>query len=250
LKDDRAGIEDNDQAPALCDKDEHMEVHLSVNSGVITKAKGSSYVEKNGVKVICAVYGPRESQRKTEFSTQGKLICDVSFAPFSQKAKHLQESRTKSISNLLETALQCAVCLESFPKSQVEVYIKVLQDSGCTLAPAIICASLALADAGIETYDLVSACSLVFDDDHIALDPGVEEISQSTKRGIVTIGYLPSLNRISCIVQDGVTASDRSIACINQCINGCIRTHTVMKDCLVAGAKRKEELAKHQSKLE
>ena len=200
--------------------------------------------------MICAVYGPRESQRKTEFSTQGRLLCDVSFAPFSQRERYLQEPRAKNISNLLETALQCAVCLDAFPKSQVEIYIKILQDSGCILAPAIICASLALADAGIETYDLVTACSLVFDNDHVALDPLITEISKSKKRGIITVAYLPSLNEISCIVQDGNVNSERSVACINQCISGCIRTHSVMKDCLIAGAKRKEEAAKCQSNLE
>ena len=208
-------------------------------SGIVTKAKGSSYFEKSGAKVVCAVYGPRESQRRTEFSTQGKLICEVSFAPFSQRERHLQEPRTKNISSLLETALNCAVCLDSFPKSQVEIYIKILQDSGCILAPAIICASLALVDAGIETYDLVTACSLVFDNEHIALDPLIDEISQSNKRGVLTVAYLPSLNEISCIVQDGIMNSDRSIACINQCIKGCIQTHAAMKDCLVEHANRK-----------
>ena len=151
---------------------------------------------------------------------------------------------------MLETALQCAVCLESFPKSQVEINVKILQDSGDVLAPAIICASLALADADIEMYDLVTACSLVFDDEQIALDPLIDEMSQTSSRGVLTIGYLPSLNIMSCIMQDGIMDSERSIACIKECIRGCIRTHSVMKDCLVAGAKRKEEMKKYESSLE
>lgn len=218
--------------------------------GVVTKAKGSSYLEKNGAKLICAVYGPRESQRKTEFSTEGKLICNVTFAPFSQTERQQVESQTKNLSSLLEAALTCGVCLESFPKSQVEVYLKILQHSGDVLSPSIICAALALSDAGIEMYDLVTSCSIVFDNETFALDPLCDEVSRHLMKSTMTIAYLPSLNKISCIVQDGNSYSERSIFCIKKCIEGCIRTHAVMKDCLVAGAKRKEEKLKHDSSIE
>lgn len=38
----------------------------------------------------------------------------------------------------------------------------VLQADGGELAVATICASMALADAGIELYDLVTACSVAY----------------------------------------------------------------------------------------
>lgn len=216
-------------------------------SGIVTKAKGSSYLEKNGAKLICAVYGPREAQRKTEFSTQGRLVCEAMFAPFSHTEKQRNEEERKNLSSLLETALTCAVSLDSFPKSQIEIYLNVLQDSGDVLAPAIICASLALLDAGIEMYDVVSACSVVFDDDNIAMDPIIDEVSNYSQRGSMTVGYLPSLNRVSCLVQDGTASSERSMTCIRKCIEGCIRTHSVMKDCILNGARRKEEQMKQYS---
>ena len=49
----------------------------------------------------------------------------------------------------------------TFPKSNVDVYCLVLESGGSDVAVAISAASLALADAGIEMYDLVSACSVV-----------------------------------------------------------------------------------------
>lgn len=211
-------------------------------SGVVDQAKGSSYYETNGAKVTCAVYGPRESQRKMEFSTKGKLVCEVTFAPFSQKNRqqHVQESKTKGLSNLLGTALQCAVCLESFPKSQVEIFVKVIQDSGDIHSAIIVAASLALADAGIEMYDLVSACSMVFDQHNNALDPTIKEISSVISGGCLTVGYLPSLNLISCMHQNGAIEPERDISCIKKCIEGCIRMHGVMQESLVAGFQRKQ----------
>lgn len=45
-------------------------------------------------------------------------------------------------------------------KSVVDVRVMVLQADGGELAVATTCASMALADAGIELYDLVTACSV------------------------------------------------------------------------------------------
>jgi len=45
-------------------------------------------------------------------------------------------------------------------KSVVGVHVMVLQADGGELAVATTCASMALADAGIELYDLVAACSV------------------------------------------------------------------------------------------
>ena len=51
--------------------------------------------------------------------------------------------------------------LEKFPKAVVDVHALVLESGGSDLAVAACAASLALADAGIEMLDLVSACSVV-----------------------------------------------------------------------------------------
>lgn len=216
---------------------------LYLRTGVVTQAKGSSYFESIGAKVVCAVYGPRESQRRIEFSTKGKLVCEVTFAPFSQKIRQQSTHgvKAKNISSLIETSLSCAVCLESFPKSQMDIYINVLQGSGDVLSASIVAASIALADAGIEMYDLVSACSVSFDKYNFALDPSIEELNPNTSAGSLTIGYLPSLNIISCLTQSGKIDADANSVGIKTCLEGCIRIHKVMQDCLVAGVERKKQ---------
>ena len=47
------------------------------------------------------------------------------------------------------------------PKSCVDVFVMVLESGGSDLAVAITAASVALADAGIELFDLVPACHVV-----------------------------------------------------------------------------------------
>lgn len=60
-------------------------------------------------------------------------------------------------------ALTPAVRLELLPKSAVDIYVNVLENDGtnASLAAAIIASSVALADAGIEMLDQVTACSAV-----------------------------------------------------------------------------------------
>jgi len=62
----------------------------------------------------------------------------------------------------MSEALSVAIRLEKYPKSSIDIFVIVLQDDGGAFAAAINCASLALADAGIEMFDLVSCANAVF----------------------------------------------------------------------------------------
>ena len=48
-----------------------------------------------------------------------------------------------------------------YPKSQIDVFITVLEDDGSSLAAAITTAGLAVADAAIDMFDVIVGASLV-----------------------------------------------------------------------------------------
>jgi len=62
---------------------------------------------------------------------------------------------------ILQAALEAAVQLDAFPKCLVSVHCVVMESGGSDLGVLITAASLALADAGIPMFDLVSACCIV-----------------------------------------------------------------------------------------
>lgn len=64
---------------------------------------------------------------------------------------------------MLQQALVPALLLEKYPKSQIDVFVNVLENDGtyASLAAAVTVASLALQDAGFEMRDSVMACSAV-----------------------------------------------------------------------------------------
>lgn len=50
---------------------------------------------------------------------------------------------------------------DKFPKSQIDVYVTVIEDDGGLLAACITAAGLALCHASIDVYDLVVGSSVV-----------------------------------------------------------------------------------------
>ena len=72
-----------------------------------------------------------------------------------------QAVRNAETSTLIAQALELSIPLEKYPKAAIDVHIFVLESSGGVVGTATTCASLALADAGVELFDLVAACSAV-----------------------------------------------------------------------------------------
>lgn len=137
---------------------------------------------------------------------------------------------------MLQESLQPAVCLHKYPRSQIEVNMMVLENGGSVLAHAITCASLALADAGIEMYDLVLGCSIRQDGASYVADPSYGEESSrasvGSSQGSLTVAFLPSLNQISGLQSDGEMAEDTLTAGVRTCIEGCYKLYPVVQQVL------------------
>lgn len=153
-----------------------------------------------------AVFDPREIPKQNKFNTQGELYCDFKFSPFAcvRRRPPMPDSDEKSLAKALHRALTPAVCRQEFPNFQVDVFVNVLEDDGSALAAAITAAGLALADAGIPMYDVVTATSCGVVDDKMFLDPSraEEELCLSSvcsriDHGLVTVARLANHEQIS-----------------------------------------------------
>lgn len=134
-----------------------------LETAVLSQASGSSYAEFGNTKIMVGVYGPRQSERKAVFSEEGRINCDVKLATFATRQRGIfgQSPCEREYSALLQTSLEAATQLHTFPKAMVDVYCCILEAGGSELAVAVTAAALALADAGVAMYDLVPACSVV-----------------------------------------------------------------------------------------
>lgn len=167
------------------------------------------------------------------------------FAPFScpERGSWIQGAQDKDLSLMLHESLQPAVCLHKYPRSQIEVNVVVLENSGSVLAHAITCASLALADAGIEMYDLVLGCSIRQDGASYVVDPSyMEENScssvSSENQGCLTVAFLPSLNQISGLQSGGEITEETLTAGVRTCIEGCYKLYPVVQQALASAVRK------------
>ncbi|KAG1670084.1 Exosome complex component MTR3 [Nymphon striatum] len=178
-----------------------------IRTGVVSQAKGSAYIEIGNIKIIASVYGPREVLKKRDFNINGQLNCEVKYAPYSCpniRRSPQGTSDESELSTIVCDALKPAVCMQKFPKSRVDVFVIILEtgDSG----EVITCASLAIADAGIEMYDVVIGSTLKGGSYFAKKNENKE--SKSQDHGSVTVGLLPSLDQVSCFIHKGEISSD------------------------------------------
>ncbi|GAB2275068.1 Exosome complex component RRP41-like [Dionaea muscipula] len=202
-------------------------------TGAVTAAAGSAYAELGDTKVIVSVFGPRESKKAMMYSDTGRLNCNVSYTTFATSVRG-QGSDHKEFSSMLHKALEGAIILESFPKTTVDVFALVLETSGSDLPLIVSCASLALADAGIMIYDLVTAVSVSCHGSNLILDPLVEE--ESYQEGSLMITYMPSREEVTQLTITGEWSPTRIHEAMNLCLSACSNLGNVMRSCLKEAA--------------
>lgn len=200
-----------------------------LRTGAANAAAGSAYVEFGTTKVIVSVFGPRESKKAMMYSDIGRLNCNVSYTTFSTSIRG-QGSDHKEYSSMLHKALEGAIILETFPKTTVDVFALVLESGGSDLPVIISCASLALADAGIMMYDLVSAVSVSCFGRNLIIDPMAEE--EAYQDGSLMITCMPSHHEITQLTLTGEWSTAKINEAMELCLDACSKLAIIMRSCL------------------
>src|SRR5262245_57186483 len=182
--------------------DELREVKIAV--GTVKNADGSAFIEFGKNKILAAVYGPREVHPKHMALTDKCVLrCRYHMSPFSTDTRKnpAPSRREVEISKVIREALEPAIIVEDYPRAAIDVFIEVLEADGGSRCAGIDAASVALADAGINMRDMVSACAAGKVDDKIVLD--INDTEDKEGGADMPIAYLPNLNQISLLQLEG-----------------------------------------------
>ncbi|OVA10112.1 Exoribonuclease [Macleaya cordata] len=209
-----------------------------LRTGAVNAASGSAYAEFGNTKVIVSVFGPRESKKAMMYSDIGRLNCNVSYTTFSTSVRG-QGSDHKEFSAMLHKALEGAILLESFPKTTVDVFALVLESGGSDLPVVISCASLALADAGIMMFDLVTSVSVSSLGSNLVIDPITEE--ESCQDGSLMITSMPSRNEVTQLTLTGEWSTPKIHEAMELCLEACSKLGKIMRSCLKEAASASQE---------
>lgn len=176
---------------------------------MIAKANGSAYFEREKIKIICAVHGPRQQGRSAPYSPDANVTCEVKYAPFACRSRHgyVRDAHERALSAQLADALAPSILTHKYPKSEIAIYITILEEDGAlaTLAAALSAASCAVADAGIECADLVAAASVTLrSEGEVLVDTSAEE-GQVDDVGMV-VGYMANRGEVTLMQMTGLVA--------------------------------------------
>lgn len=153
---------------------------INVRLGVFGQADGSAYLEQGGTKILAAVYGPHQprgaaARNTANKSTKGIVNCQYSMAVFcmssgERKKRPRGDRKSQERSTQLRHAMEAILNLEQFPRSQIDIFIEVLQCDGSDYCVAVNAATLGLIDAGIPIKDYAIGCTIALPDSTSTFD--------------------------------------------------------------------------------
>ena len=191
--------------------DETRKIEAQV--GVIPNADGSAYFKIGNTAAYAAVYGPRNLHPKfLQDPSKGILRCNYNMMPFSSSGERVRPGgsrRSKEISLVTEKALLPVLDLGEYPNSVVDVFIELPETEAGSRCAGICAASMALADAGLEMKDLVTAVSVGRVDDKLVVDLDYKEESyEDGPVADIPIAMMPNHDKITLLQMDGLVSKE------------------------------------------
>ncbi|XP_065053619.1 exosome complex component RRP41-like [Rhopilema esculentum] len=207
--------------------------------GIFSEADGSASIEHGNTKAICSVYGPHECVNRAK-SVHDKAVvnCEYSMATFStnyRRSRPTGDRRSTELTIALEKVFEAAIMTSIYPRSQIDIFVQVLQSDGGNLSACINAATLALIDAGIPMKDFVSACTATYANETALVDLNqLEEISNAPT---LTLAMQPKLNTVTLFQMDSRLHLDNLESILEAAKKGCKDIFTILqrtiKDTLV-----------------
>ena len=207
---------------------------IKIEVGILKNANGSAYIEFGKNKIIAAVYGPKEVHPKhMALPDRAVLRCRYHMSPFSTDTrKNPAPSRREiEISKVIRDALEPAIMINDYPRTAIDVFLEVLQSDGGSRCAGITAASVALADAGINMRDLVSACAAGKVGDQVVLD--LDDTEDKEGQADIPVAIMPNFDQVTLFQLDGIVSQEEFKKGISFAINGCRHVYQLQKEALM-----------------
>ncbi|EPQ29560.1 uncharacterized protein PFL1_02779 [Pseudozyma flocculosa PF-1] len=126
-------------------------------------ADGSATVTQGLTIVSATVFGPREARLASNaLHDRATVNVEVSLAPWGamdRRKRNKGDRRLVEFASSVKSTFEPVIHTHLYPRSQIDIFIQVLQQDGGILPAAINASTLALIDAGIAMSDFVTSVS-------------------------------------------------------------------------------------------
>ncbi|GAA6005922.1 hypothetical protein JCM11491_004061 [Sporobolomyces phaffii] len=213
---------------------------IFLQPGLVSEAAGSAYIEAGRTKLICAVYGPKPTALSTAFNPKAKLNVEVKFAPFSSGVRRFvpgKDTEASTLAATLHQSLLPSIILDKLPKSQIDLFVTILESDGWDgdVSMATTAASVALAEAGIQLYGLtIGLCAAshpAFPATSPLLDPTRDEAFASSS--FFSIALMPALGSVTNLRLTGTIDPATLETVLDKCLEVSKGLHGVARQALL-----------------
>jgi exosome complex component RRP41 len=222
--------------------------NVKIQVGILKNADGSAYIEFGKNRIIAAVYGPREVHPKHMAQPDRCVLrCRYHMSPFSTDTRKnpAPSRREVEISKVMREALEPSLMLEDYPRAAIDVFVEVLQADGGSRCAGITAASVALADAGINMRDIVTACAAGKVDGRIVLD--INDVEDKEGSADMPLAYMPHLERVTLLQLDGILNQEEFNECLDKALQGCKMIYEIQRKALIQKYFGDEQELKEES---
>lgn len=140
----------------------------------------------------------------------------------------------------IQQTLESALLLEQYPRSEIKVFVQVLQADGSNVAAAVNAATLALADAGVPMRDLVVACTAGMLGRRAAIDLSREE--EMAGGAQILVAAHAGSKKISLLEVESKVPEGQLQRLQASALAGCEAIAAEMKTCLLEHASQEFSL--------
>ncbi|CAF1325413.1 unnamed protein product [Didymodactylos carnosus] len=201
----------------------------------MSDADGSCYLEHGNCKLLAMIYGPYEGRSNQE---QAVITCDFSMTQYCVSERRLKtygDLKSQKIQMSIQRVFQQAILTETYPKSQIDIYLKILQSDGNDYCPCVNATTLALINAGIPLKDFVCSSTVGNIQGKYIVDLNQQEEQQQTPK--LTLTIMPQRNEIvslSCESRvHAITYNDM----LDSATNACQQLFSSMKQAVIEQLK-------------
>ncbi|KAG6810434.1 hypothetical protein H0H92_011876 [Tricholoma furcatifolium] len=174
------------------------------------QADGSAVITHGLTQVMVSVFGPREAKMRSQtIHDRANINVEVNVAAFStgdRRKRARGDKRILEIAATIKSTFEPVVQTNLYPRSQIDVFVQVLQQDGGLLQACINATTLALINAGIPLLDFVCAVTGGVHSTSPLLD-----LTQLEENDIphVTVAVMPQTGKVTLVTMETRLHVDR-----------------------------------------
>ncbi|KAG6877513.1 hypothetical protein C0993_006463 [Termitomyces sp. T159_Od127] len=183
---------------------------MSIDLAQQGQADGSAVVAHGLTHVLVSVLGPREARMRSQaLHDRANINVEVSVAAFStgdRRKRARGDKRILELAATIKSTFEPVVQTNLYPRSQIDVFVQVLQQDGGLLQACINATTLALVNAGIPLLDFVCAVTGGVHSTSPLLDLTLLEENDIPN---VTVAVMPKTGKVTLVTMETRLHVDR-----------------------------------------